>query len=140
MTFLELYATKILSGEIKSGNRIKQVYTMLLDKLKNPENYKPYFFDEKKANRAIDFIEKFCKQAQGKTGTPLLLDLFQKAMLQAIFGFVDSKGLRQYNEALVIIGRKNGKTTLLAAIALYLTVADGEGSPETYFIARLVAM
>ena len=135
MTYLEEYGTKVLNNEIIACKRIKQVYKMLLDKLKHPKKYKPYVFDEEKANRPIDFIEKFCKQAQGTTGKELKLDLFQKAMLQAIFGFVDEKGLRQYNEALTIIGRKNGKTTLLAAISIFLTLADKEGSPETYFIA-----
>ena len=135
MTYLEEYANKVLSGEIVACNRVKQVYTLLLDKLKNPEKYKTYFFDEERANRPIDFIEKFCKQAQGKTGAPLKLELFQKAKHQAVFGFVDNDGNRQYQEVLDIRARKNGKTTELAADSLYLTLADGEGSPETYFIA-----
>ena len=135
MTYLEEYALKILSGEINACKKIKQVYRMLIDKLKHPEKYKPWVFDEERANHPIEFIETFCKQAQGKTGEPLNLALFQKAMLQAIFGFVDADGTRQYNELLVIIGRKNGKTTLLSALALYLTIADEEGSPETYFLA-----
>ena len=140
MTYLEEYTNKVLNGEIVACNRIKKVYTLLLDKLKHPEKYKPYFFDEKKATRPIEFIEKFCKQAQGKTGKPLKLELFQKAMMQAVFGFVDSEGYRQYNEMLNIIGRKNGKTTLLSAISIFLCLADGEGSPEIYNIARMVAI
>lgn len=135
MTHLEEYGTKVLSGEIVACHRIKQVYKLLLDKIYNPNKYKPWTFDEEKAKRPIQFIEMFCKQAQGKTGEPLHLELFQKAMLQAAFGFVDDKGNRQYNELLMIIGRKNGKTTLLAALSIYMTLADGEGSPETYFIA-----
>lgn len=136
MTWLEEYATKVLNGEIVACHRIKQVYELLLDKLKHPEKYKPWVFDEERANRPIEFIERFCKQAQGKIGEPLKLMLFQKAKHQAVFGFIHSEtGLRQYQEVLDVRGRKNGKTTELAADAIYLDIADNEGSPEVYFIA-----
>lgn len=136
MSYLEEYALKVLSGEIVACHRIKQVYTLLLDKLQHPEKYKPWVFDEEQANRPIEFIETFCKQAQGKIGEPLKLQLFQKAKHQAVFGFVHEEyGYRQYTEVLDIRGRKNGKTTELAADSIYLNIADGEGSPEIYFIA-----
>jgi phage terminase large subunit-like protein len=135
MTYLEEYANAVLNGDIVACHRIKQVYKMLLDKLHNPQG--DWVFDEELANKPITFIESFCKQSQGKMGTPLELMLFQKAKLQAIFGFVnkDNRNIRQYTENLDIRGRKNGKTTELAAISLYGLVADGEGSPEIYFIA-----
>lgn len=132
MTFLEEYGTAVLDGKIVACKRIKQVYERLLNNLYNPNQY---HFDVDIANKPIDFIEKFCKQAQGKIGTPLKLELFQKAKFQAIFGFVDDNDLRQYNEVLTIEGRKNGKTTEMSAIALNMLVADGEGSPECYNIA-----
>ena len=68
-------------------------------------------------------------------GAPIVLDLFQKAMVEAIFGFVDEDGNRRYQEALIVIARKNGKTTFLAAIELYLLLGDNEGAPEIYNIA-----
>lgn len=136
MTYLEQYANAVLNGEITACRRVKQVYKLLLDKLHHPEKYRPWVFDEEKASRPIEFIETFCRQAQGKLGTPLKLELFQKAKLQAVFGFVDQEtGLRQYREVLTIEGRKNGKTTECAAVELYLLVADNEGSPEIYNIA-----
>lgn len=136
MTYLEEYATKVLNGEIVASHRIKQVYKLLLDKLKNPDKYKPWVFDADRANTPIEFIESFCKQAQGKIGKPLKLELFQKAKHQAVFGFVHSETrIRQYTEVLDIRGRKNGKTTELAADAIYMDIADSEGSPEVYFIA-----
>lgn len=136
MTYLEEYALKVINGDIVACHRIKQVYKMLLDKIKHPEKYKPWIFDEEAGNRPIEFIETFCKQAQGKIGEPLKLQLFQKAKHQAVFGFIhEEHGYRQYTEVLDIRGRKNGKTTELAADALYLDIADGEGSPEIYFIA-----
>lgn len=137
MTFIEEYYKKIVEyEEIIACKRIKQVYTMLYDKLKNPQNYKPYIFDEDLANRPIEFIESFCKQSAGALGQPLELMLFQKAKHQAVFGFIDSNtGFRQYNEVLDIRGRKNGKTTELASDGIYMGLADGEGSPEIYIVA-----
>lgn len=137
MTYLEEYAQAILSGKINSCHRTKQVYAHLLDKLKHPEKYKPWVFDEERGNEPIRFIESFCKQAQGKNmGSPLKLELFQKAKHQAVFGFIhEETGERQYQEVLDIRGRKNGKTTELAADATYMILGDGEGSPEVYFIA-----
>lgn len=132
MTWLEEYGTAVLDNKIVADKRIKQVYEKLLNKLYTPDQY---HFDEDIGNKPIDFIERFCKQAQGKIGTPLYLELFQKAKFQAIFGFVDDNDLRQYNEVLTIEGRKNGKTSEMSAIALYMLVADGEGSPEVYNIA-----
>lgn len=101
MTFLEEYGTKILSGEIVASHRIKQVYEMLLNKLHAKSG--PWIFNEELANRPIEFIERFCKQAQGEIGASLKLELFQKAKFQAIFGFVHKDTLlRQYNEVLTI--------------------------------------
>jgi len=132
MTWLEEYGTAVLDGKIVACKRIKQVYERLLNKLYSPNEY---HFDEDIANKHINFIEHFCKQPTGKLGTPLYLELFQKAKFQAIFGFVDDNDLRQYNEALTIEGRKNGKTTEMSAVALDMLVNDGEGAPEIYNIA-----
>ncbi|WP_061298345.1 hypothetical protein [Clostridium botulinum] len=112
MTYIEEYYNKIMSGEIVACKRIKQVYSMLVDKLNNPEKYYPWVFNEELANRPIEFIEFFCKQAQGELGGALRLELFQKAKHQAVFGFINVEtGFRQYQEVLDIRGRKNGKTT-----------------------------
>ena len=132
MTWLEEYGTAVLDNRIVACKRIKQVYERLLNNLYNPNQY---HFDEDIANKHINFIERFCKQPTGKLGMPLLLELFQKAKFQAIFGFVDDNDLRQYNEALTIEGRKNGKTTEMSAVALDMLVNDGEGAPEIYNIA-----
>ncbi|NYC15533.1 phage terminase large subunit-like protein [Clostridium beijerinckii] len=110
MNYIEEYYNKIASSEIVACKRIKQVYEMLVDKLHNPEKYYPWVFDEELGNRPIEFIETFCKQAQGELGGALKLELFQKAKHQAVFGFVhkDTR-FRQYQEVLDIRGRKNGK-------------------------------
>jgi Phage terminase-like protein, large subunit len=134
--YLEQYADAVLTGKIIASRRIKQQYRILADKLEHPSKYKPYIFDDFLANDHIDFIETFCKQAQGKLGAPLRLELFQKAKFQAAFGFIDENtGLRQYGEVLTIEGRKNGKTTETSAVSLALLINDGEGSPEIYNVA-----
>ena len=57
-------------------------------------------FDEQRGNRPIDFIEKFCKHSKGKwAGKPVILELWQKAFIQALFGFIDKEtGLRKYKK------------------------------------------
>ena len=134
MTYIEEYYKKINSGEINACQRIKQQYKKLVDDLYTPKGN--WIFDEELANLPIEFIESFCKQAQGDLGAGLRLELFQKAKLEAIFGFVDKDTkLRKYLEVLDIRGRKNGKTTELSATEIYMLVGDGEGSPEIYNIA-----
>ncbi|MBC3796441.1 terminase large subunit [Acetobacterium tundrae] len=131
--FIEEYYDAIMSGDIVACYRIKQVYEKLMHNLKHQGLF---VFDEDLANRPIEFIETFCKQSQGVLGEPLKLMLFQKAKYQAIYGFVDKDTMfRKYREVLDIRGRKNGKTTELAATSIEMTVADGESGAENYFIA-----
>lgn len=132
MTAFELYFGSILDGRIPACEKMKRVADMLLNQYASPQEY---HFDYDIAKKHIDFIEKFCKQPTGKIGTPLQLQLFQRARLEAIFGFVDDNNLRQYNECLIIEGRKNGKTTETAAVEIDMLVNDGEGSPQIYNIA-----
>ena len=108
---------------------------MLLNAIYEPGEF---HFDEEEANGHIEFIERFCKQPTGRLGTPLKLELFQRARLQAIFGFVDDNGIRQFNECLIIEGRKNGKTTECAAVENDMLVNDGEGAPQIYNIATML--
>lgn len=132
MTFLEEYGIAVLDNKIVSCDKIKRQYEKLLNDLAHQNKW---HFDEDRALKPINFIERFCKQSVGKIGANLELELFQKAMLEAAYGFVDDNDLRRYQEVLNIIARKNGKTTLLSAIQLYMLVADKEGSPECYQIA-----
>ena len=132
MTEFERYFTAIYDGGIVACEKMKKISERLLNEFTNPQEF---HFDERLANRHIDFIERFCKVPAGKIGTPLKLELFQKARLQALFGFVDDNDLRQFNECLIVEGRKNGKTTETAAVELSMLVADGEGSPEIYNVA-----
>lgn len=135
MIEFEKYFTEILDNKIVTCESMKRVSEILLEQYANP---KEYHFDAEIAKSHTDFIERFCKLPTGKIGTPLKLELFQKARFQAIFGFVDDNNLRQYNECLIIEGRKNGKTTETGAIELDGLVNDGEGAPQIYNIATML--
>ncbi|MEG0015753.1 MAG: terminase TerL endonuclease subunit, partial [Gordonibacter sp.] len=103
--------------------------------LDSTEEARTYRFSERHAAKHIDFIERFCRLPSGKLGAPFKLELFQRAILTVIFGFVDDDGMRQYREVLWVMGRKNGKTALASAIELDMLVNDSEGAPEVYNVA-----
>lgn len=130
---LQLWCEGVVKGKIVSGEKIKQLAQMLLNDLENPGKWR---FDRRKAERAVYFIEHFCYIPSGRIGQPFKMELYEKAIVETIFGFVSSEtGLRRYNEVLIIVARKNGKTSLMAAIEWYMLVADGEGAPQIYNLA-----
>lgn len=136
MNYVREYWRKIESGEIVTSRRVKAVYGRLMAEMESPAVDSPYYFDEETGERPIIFIERFCKQSQGTLGAPLRLELFQKAFIQTLFGWLlKETGYRRFRETLFLVGRKNGKSTLLAAIALYMLVADYEGAAEIYSVA-----
>ena len=134
MNYIKEYFRKLETGEIVTSKRVYNVYKKLVYNIDNPD---AFIFDEKKADRPIEFIERFCKHSKGEwAGKPITLDLFQKAYINALFGFVDRKtGLRKYRESLLYEARKNGKSTMLAGIALYMMIADGEAGADCYSTA-----
>lgn len=133
MNYIEAYYNLIKSKKIIVSKKIENQYEKLINDIKNPGKY---HFDIDKANRPIEFIEKFCKHSKGQwAGKKVELDLWQKAIVQSIFGFVDEKGFRRYREVLVIVARKNGKSTLLSAIALYMLFGDKEGGAQICCVA-----
>ena len=146
MTNIEEYYKWICENPNKVCKKIKTIYERLSKEVHEEkevsfikegkvETHK-YHFDIEKAQRPIKFIEKFLRQSKGKwNGKPLKLELFQKAMLEATFGFVDDKGLRKYRKVIFFVARKNGKSVLDSAIANYMLVADKEGGAEIYSIA-----
>ena len=135
MIELEKYFGGIIDGKIVACDKMKRISEVIIERYLAPDEF---HFDYDIARKRIEFIEEFCKQPSGQIGQPLKLQLFQKARLQALFGFVDDNNLRQYNECLIIEGRKNGKTTETAAVELTLLLADKEGSPQIYNIATML--
>ena len=133
MNYINKYLSEIESGKILVSKRVHKIYKKLAHEI---QEQKEYFFDEKKAERPIKFIEKFCRHSKGEfAGKNFNLLLFQKAFISALFGFVNSTGTRRFREAFFYMARKNGKTSLLSALALYCLVADGEAGAEIYSVA-----
>lgn len=138
MNYIAEYNAMIERGEIHACRRIKEVYVRLAAESQTPGRS---VFDEVRATRPIEFIERFCRHSKGEwAGRPVRLELFQKAFIQALFGFIDPEtGLRRYREAFFLVGRKNGKSTLLAGLAMYMLIADGKGGAEIYSTATKYA-
>jgi len=130
MNPIEEYYNKIESGEVVVNAKIKRVYKKLVDDIHDKDSV--YEYNEERANHAINFVEKFCKHSKGKQGgKPFIMELWQKAMTAALFGFVHKiDGVRKYREFILIVARKNGKSAWGSAIALYMLMADGEPGPE----------
>ena len=135
MNYITAYNSLIQSGGIVASRRVKQVYARLA--AATADTTGQYIFDEARASRPIAFIERFCKHSKGEwAGQSISLELFQKAYIQALYGFIErSSGCRQYRESFFLVGRKNGKSTLLAGLALYMLTSDGEGGAEVYSTA-----
>ena len=116
MSFLLSYIDEIESGRIIAGHELKSVLNGLKSDLNNPR----YIYDEKPGKIRIEFIEKFCKHTKSPfNGQPFLLELWEKALLECAYGFkMAESGLRRFNEVLLLISRKNGKTTFIAGIDL----------------------
>lgn len=136
MNYVREYYDRIKCGDIITSRRVKTVYERLIKEMDAAGDDSPYYFDEDAGERPILFIETFCKQSQGTIGAPLELELFQKAYIQTLFGWLEKDtGYRRFRETMFLCGRKNGKSTLLSGIALYMLIADYEGAAEIYSVA-----
>ncbi len=126
------YYQQIKDGSVTVGRWVALIYEYLVKGIEE----KRFFFDQKKACAAIDWIETHCFHTEGpKAPSPLELELWQKAFISAIFGIVDEKGFRQFREVLLLVGRKNGKSLLSAAIANYIFRVDGGYGARVFCLA-----
>ena len=128
--YIQEYHHKIQTGEIVVGKWIKLLYEKITAGLRDGI----YFFDERKANRAIDFIQLFCHHCEGRDDL-IKLELWQKATVSVIFGIVDENGLRIFREVFMVMGRKNGKSLFASAIIAYMVYLDGEYGARVYCLA-----
>ena len=130
--YIWIYYQQIKDGTVTVGRWIEKWYEYIIHGLEE----KRFFFNQKKANTAIAFIQQYCRHHEGPLAPQLIkLEVWQKALISVLFGVLDDQGLRQFRESLVVMGRKNGKTLLDAAIAAYMAIADGEYGGRIYFIA-----
>lgn len=130
------YLESIQSGHETVGIKIRKVYEREVAWMDDP-NF-PFYFDEAVGQRPIDFIEQFCKHSKGKWGKhPVRLELFQKAKIQLLFGWLEKDtSKRRFREVVDIRGRKCGKSTETAGVEQYMMIADGESGAEVYCTAN----
>lgn len=126
------YYQAIVSGTVVVGQWVRMLYAMVVKAIEEHE----YIYDARKAARAIRFIESFCRHHEGALAPgKIKLELWQKAFIACLFGLVDEDGSRHFREVVLLIGRKNGKTLLAAAIAACAIYIDGEYGARVYFCA-----
>ena len=128
--YIQEYYHRMKSGEIVVGKWILLMYEKITAGLRDGL----YFFDDRKANRAIAFVENFCHHCEGRNDL-IKLELWQKATVSVIFGIVDENGLRIFREVFLVMGRKNGKSLLASAIIAYVKYLDGEYGAKIYCLA-----
>lgn len=130
--YILAYFQKIKDGSVTVGKWVEMLYSRMVEGIEGGE----YIFDQQKANRAIKFIETFCRHNKGKLAPGRLkLSLWEKAFISCVYGIVDDKGKRQFKEVALFVGRKCGKTLLASAIIAYTAYVDGEFGSEIYCIA-----
>jgi len=146
---IEKYYEYLLEHPKRANKKILAVYKKLVNDLKNGNKVEyvnkdtgevetiEYVFDYSKSQRPIKFLEKFCCHSKGKwAGKPVVLELWQKAMLEAVYGFVDKEtGLRKYKKVVFFVAKKNGKSFISSGIGLFGLTSDGEGGAEIYSVA-----
>ncbi len=127
------YWDAIESGRETVSHKIYVMYKYLAHLINHPGEY---FYSAKRANHILEFAENYCKLSKGAgAGKPVRLELWEKAMMAAVFGIIDINGNRLCRESLLIVGKKNGKSLLSSIVGLYLLVGDGEPGPEIYAVA-----
>ena len=126
------YYQQIMDGSVTVGKWIRTWYGMIVHGLEE----KRFFFDQKKANSAINFIERYCHHHEGPLAPGLItLEVWQKAFLSVVFGIMDETGRRQFREIVLIIGRKQGKTAIMSGIGCYHLFKDGGYGARVYVCA-----
>ena len=127
------YYQDIKDGSALVGKWVKALYELIVHGIEDGT----YEYDAKKANKAIEWIEKYCHHTEGeKAPDHIQLELWQKALLACMFGLCDPKnGKRQFREVFLVVGRKNGKSLFASAIANYIFFEDGGFGARVYCVA-----
>ena len=130
MKYLELYKKQIKEGKAVVGKWIQ----LNIEYIENGLKEGRFFYNDKKADEAIVFIERFCHHVEGKTSL-IKLEPWQKYFLSCVFGIVDSNGNRQFREIVLIMGRKQGKSLLAGAIEVKIAFTEREAGMQIYNLA-----
>ena len=126
------YWEEIQTGGVIVGKWVRQLYDVIIRGIAEGR----WQYNDRLAQNAVNFIERFCHHYKGVLAPKRLrLSLWQRAAVSVIFGIVDESGKRQFTEVFWVVGRKQGKTLLAAAIATYMAYAAGEYGSELYMLA-----
>lgn len=126
------YYQQINDGTVRVGQWIRLIYEYIMRGLEE----KRFYFDAKKANGAIEWIEAHTFHVEGPLAPgPFIMEVWEKALISCMFGIVDEKGVRVFREVLLLIGRKNGKSILASAIANYVFRQCGGYGARVYNVA-----
>ena len=132
------YYERIKSGDEVVSRKIARVYRKLAEDMSGSvgADGTVYHYSHSRANHILEFAENYCRHSKGKLGGQLVvLELWEKAMLAAMFGFIDDEGRRKYREVILIVAKKNGKSLIGSIVGLYLQVGDSEPGAEVYAVA-----
>ena len=126
------YYQGIKNGKYTVGRWIELVYEYIIKGLEE----RRFYFDQKKANDVIEWIEKHCFHTEGPLAPgPLLLEPWQKSFYSCVYGLVDAEGRRQFREVILVVGRKNGKTKIASASGDYEFREGGGFGARVFCIA-----
>ncbi len=126
------YYQQIRDGSVTVGELVRKWYEIVVHGLED----KRWTFDQKKANAAINFIERYCHHHEGPLAPGLMkLEVWQKAFLSVVYGIIDGEGRRQFREIVLIIGRKQGKTAIMSGVGCYHLFVDGGYGARVYVCA-----
>ena len=132
------YADDVIQGRILASRKVRQAcerFRRDLERSRQDPDY-PWVFDEARAARPIEFMEKYLRPTKGNYARMTLMP-WQCFCEGNIFGWVDREtGLRRYREALILGGRGIGKTTLISGNAIYAASKDGERGADVYLLAN----
>jgi len=129
------YWEQIQTGKTLVPKKVYQQYEEIVRWI-NDDGYKEWFYSPARANHVIEFAENFCCHSKGKlAGKKVVLELWEKAYLASVYGFIDIEGYRKHQKVVLVVGKKNGKSLLDSIMGLYGLVGDGEGGPEIYAVA-----
>ncbi len=129
-SYLYKYYKLMDKGKIKVGKWIYKIFDILVKGIEDGT----YIYDDEKANKSVKFIETFIHHSKGRHDV-LTLELWQKAIVCAIFGIVNKDGKRQFREVVLIVSRKNGKSLFASAIMSCMAFIDKEYGAEIYCLA-----
>ena len=137
MNWVKEYYKQISSRKVKTCEEIKCIYKRLVKEMDRKDDTFPFWFSEETGEYVINFIEGYCKHYQGEhAGEFVKLELFQKAFIQSLFGWLEKEtNRRRFREYYFEVPRKHGKSFLSGCIAVYMMTADGEAGAEVYSAA-----